>query len=98
MGPAPERYICTLYLPVLSGFREPITGPSRSNKKSARRAVALLAVQLLHQRGELDDRLLPKRPEVAQLDEEDGEEDGQPKEGTNRRKRYYPKELSSQLR
>ena len=86
---------CQLHLPSLSGFREPITGPGKNSKKAAKRAVALRAVAILHKKGELDDRLLPTRPEVSPMDDEDDEalEEGQPKAGTKRRKRYYEKEL-----
>ncbi|KAK5650697.1 hypothetical protein RI129_001726 [Pyrocoelia pectoralis] len=56
-----DRYRVTIELPPVSGVLELIEGPFMATKKLAKRAAALATCILLHQRGDLDDKLMPKR-------------------------------------
>ncbi|KAK5650969.1 hypothetical protein RI129_001998 [Pyrocoelia pectoralis] len=53
-------------LPPVSGILEPIAGPFMPSKKLAKRAAALEMCKILHERGELDDKLLPRRRTVLE--------------------------------
>ena len=70
------------------------------SKKQAKMAAALKACKRLHEIGELDDDLLPKRTlsdEKSDLEEEAAAESGgkKPKAGTKKRRRRYKRKVSS---
>ncbi|XP_031345881.1 endoribonuclease Dicer-like [Photinus pyralis] len=60
------NYRVTIELPPVSGVLDPIEGPFTHSKKLAKRAAALETCKILHQRGELDNKLLPRNRAVAQ--------------------------------
>ncbi|CAH0552970.1 unnamed protein product [Brassicogethes aeneus] len=72
---APDWYIekkektrVHIMMPTICPIVEPIAGHWMSNAKDAKRAAALRACILLHQCGELDDHLMPKKQEVTEED------------------------------
>ncbi|KAF5273493.1 hypothetical protein FQA39_LY07510 [Lamprigera yunnana] len=55
-------------LPTVTNVFEPIEGPFMSTKKQAKRAAALYACKILHEKGELDDELQPKPVQIVKED------------------------------
>eukprot|EP00878_Enallax_costatus_P003037 GHUV01003235.1.p1 GENE.GHUV01003235.1~~GHUV01003235.1.p1 ORF type:complete len:473 (+),score=137.64 GHUV01003235.1:72-1421(+) len=56
----PNRYATTVYLPSNSGILEPLTGPEKTSKGSAKSASALEAIRKLYDIAKLDSYLQPK--------------------------------------
>ncbi|TRY74454.1 hypothetical protein TCAL_10094 [Tigriopus californicus] len=84
------KWYFVLHMPHLSPIRKPITGPRVRDKESAKRRCALKAVEVLHQMGELTDRLIPRDNDDS--DDSDDESSGTgPKVGTTKSKKYYKK-------
>ena len=81
----------------MSAFHQ---GEPMLSKNQAKMAAALEACKRLHEIGELDDDLLPKRTlsdEESDLEEEEAaaESDGKaPKAGTKKRRRRYRRKVS----
>ncbi|XP_076834628.1 endoribonuclease Dicer [Brachyhypopomus gauderio] len=99
----PAVYRSTLFLPINSPLREPITGPSMSCARLAEKAVALLCCEKLHKIGELDDHLMPVGKETVKYEEEldlhDEEETSVPgRPGSTKRRQCYPKAIPECLR
>ena len=86
-----------LHLPHLTPIRDVIKGEAKRSKILAKRAVALKAVKLLHECGELNYYLMPKKIEEECDENEDDVDDckSKAKTGTKKRKRYYAKETPS---
>ncbi|CAG9768668.1 unnamed protein product [Ceutorhynchus assimilis] len=87
----------TIVLPTISLLRDPIVGPFVASLKSAKRAAALKACELLHKVGELDDHLLPQKRRIADQDVnflfKHYPEVKEDMAGTNRNKRNHKKEI-----
>ncbi|CAO1434532.1 unnamed protein product [Diamesa serratosioi] len=101
-------YQYTLRLPLNSAMKDDILGVPMPTQTLARRVAALIACQVLHRSGELDDNLLPigkegfraieKDWEMFELDKADGlnsNESGEPRPGTTKRRQYYYKRIAS---
>ena len=100
LGISLEADECVLHFPHLAPFPDPIFGPRKENKIAAKRAVALKACQLLHEKGELTYRLLPKTPERLDEDElewDDEDVKADKRAGTKKRRRYYAKQIPKAL-
>ena len=100
---APGGYVATCYLPHKTPFTGPVRGPARPSTKEARQETAKLICQELHRRGVLDQRLKIKKRKMADDDEEDDEEEEEynpnsRKAGTRKKRRFYPKQYSGQLK
>ncbi|XP_027015698.2 endoribonuclease Dicer [Tachysurus fulvidraco] len=96
-------YRSTLFLPINSPLREPITGPSMHCVRLAEKAVALVCCEKLHKIGELDDHLMPVGKETVKYEEEldlhDEEETSVPgRPGSTKRRQCYPKAIPECLR
>ncbi|CAI5446305.1 unnamed protein product [Caenorhabditis angaria] len=99
------KYCAELLLPINSPIKNAIKlVKPMPNKKSAQMAVALEACRQLHQKGELDDNLLPKgRESIAKLlehidDEPDEYAPGiSAKVGSAKRKQLYDKKVARSL-
>ncbi|XP_041132494.1 endoribonuclease Dicer-like [Polyodon spathula] len=96
-------YRSTLYLPINSPLRVPVTGPTMSCARLAEKAVALLCCEKLHKIGELDDHLMPVGKETVKYEEEldlhDEEETSVPgRPGSTKRRQCYPKAIPECLR
>ncbi|MBN3287584.1 DICER Endoribonuclease, partial [Polyodon spathula] len=96
-------YRSTLYLPINSPLRVPVTGPAMSCARLAEKAVALLCCEKLHKIGELDDHLMPVGKETVKYEEEldlhDEEETSVPgRPGSTKRRQCYPKAIPECLR
>lgn len=99
------RYCAELILPINSPIKHAIVlKDSMPNKKAAQMAVALEACRQLHQKGELDDNLLPKgRESIAALLEHIDEEPDEyapgisAKVGSAKRKQLYDKKIARAL-
>ncbi|XP_071962974.1 endoribonuclease Dicer-like isoform X2 [Antedon mediterranea] len=97
----PPGYQATLRLPINAPHREPITGAIMNRKKYAEMAVALKTIELLHQHGELSDRLLPIEKNAFLESENYGYQgfeeefvEGQARPGTTKRRQYYNKQVA----
>ncbi|XP_023649635.1 endoribonuclease Dicer isoform X1 [Paramormyrops kingsleyae] len=96
-------YRSTLYLPINSPLRVPITGPAMNCARLSEKAVALLCCEKLHKMGELDDHLMPVGKETVKYEEEldlhDEEETNVPgRPGSTKRRQCYPKAIPECLR
>uniref|UniRef100_A0A8C4XHL7 ribonuclease III n=1 Tax=Erpetoichthys calabaricus TaxID=27687 RepID=A0A8C4XHL7_ERPCA len=96
-------YRSTLYLPINSPLRVPITGPPMACARLSEKAVALLCCEKLHSIGELDDHLMPVGKETVKYEEEldlhDEEETSVPgRPGSTKRRQCYPKAIPECLR
>ncbi|KAI1895310.1 hypothetical protein AGOR_G00104970 [Albula goreensis] len=96
-------YRSTLYLPINSPLRVPVTGPPMNCARLAEKAVALLCCEKLHKIGELDDHLMPVGKETVKYEEEldlhDEEETNVPgRPGSTKRRQCYPKAIPECLR
>ncbi|XP_066531976.1 endoribonuclease Dicer isoform X1 [Hoplias malabaricus] len=96
-------YQSTLFLPINSPLREPISGPPMPCVRLAEKAVALLCCEKLHKIGELDDHLMPVGKETVKYEEEldlhDEEETNVPgRPGSTKRRQCYPKAIPECLR
>ncbi|XP_053488209.1 endoribonuclease Dicer isoform X2 [Ictalurus furcatus] len=96
-------YQSTLFLPINSPLREPITGPPMPCARLAEKAVALMCCEKLHKIGELDDHLMPVGKETVKYEEEldlhDEEETNVPgRPGSTKRRQCYPKAIPECLR
>ncbi|KAJ8290271.1 hypothetical protein GJAV_G00010730 [Gymnothorax javanicus] len=96
-------YRSTLYLPINSPLRAPVTGPPMNCARLAEKAVALLCCEKLHKIGELDDHLMPVGKETVKYEEEldlhDEEETSVPgRPGSTKRRQCYPKAIPECLR
>ncbi|KAG5857788.1 hypothetical protein ANANG_G00023100 [Anguilla anguilla] len=96
-------YRSTLYLPINSPLRVPVTGPTMNCARLAEKAVALLCCEKLHKIGELDDHLMPVGKETVKYEEEldlhDEEETSVPgRPGSTKRRQCYPKAIPECLR
>ncbi|XP_030637551.1 endoribonuclease Dicer isoform X1 [Chanos chanos] len=96
-------YQSTLFLPINSPLREPVTGPMMSCARLSEKAVALLCCEKLHKIGELDDHLMPVGKETVKYEEEldlhDEEETNVPgRPGSTKRRQCYPKAIPACLR
>ncbi|XP_066254152.1 endoribonuclease Dcr-2 [Euwallacea similis] len=91
-----------IVLPTMCPITDPIMGQFMSNLKMAKRAAALLACKRLHQIGELDDHLLPRRYVVPDKDVNflfpHYPEEKESLAGTNKNKRIHQKQIPSFLR
>ena len=96
----PLGFRCTLHLPHLSPYTQPIVGGLQPTKKAAKCSVALKACSFLHRDDILDDHLL-LRKKVSLfddlIDEDSSENSRKPKSGTKRSRSYYPVQLPCQL-
>ncbi|MBN3294911.1 DICER Endoribonuclease, partial [Amia calva] len=97
------NYRSTLYLPINSPLRVPVTGPIMNCARLAEKAVALLCCEKLHKIGELDDHLMPVGKETVKYEEEldlhDEEETSVPgRPGSTKRRQCYPKAIPECLR
>ncbi|GCC37155.1 endoribonuclease Dicer isoform X1 [Chiloscyllium punctatum] len=93
----------TLYLPINSPLRVPVTGPPMPCTRLAEKAAALLCCERLHKIGELDDHLMPVGKETVKYEEEldlhDEEETSIPgRPGSTKRRQCYPKAIPECLR
>uniref|UniRef100_A0A4W3IRF0 ribonuclease III n=1 Tax=Callorhinchus milii TaxID=7868 RepID=A0A4W3IRF0_CALMI len=93
----------TLYLPINSPLRIPVTGPPMPCTRLAEKAAALLCCERLHKIGELDDHLMPVGKETVKYEEEldlhDEEETSIPgRPGSTKRRQCYPKAIPECLR
>ncbi|XP_051503207.1 endoribonuclease Dicer-like isoform X2 [Myxocyprinus asiaticus] len=91
-------YQSTLFLPINSPLRVPVTGPTMNCARLAEKAVALLCCEKLHKIGELDDHLMPVGKETVKYEEEldlhDEEETNVPgRPGSTKRRQCYPKAI-----
>jgi len=73
-----------------------------SGRRLAQMAAALKTCMILHEAGELDDRLQPVGKELIKYDDEDCEWEehelhGQARPGTTKRKQYYNKKVIAVL-
>ncbi|XP_077095373.1 endoribonuclease Dicer [Siphateles boraxobius] len=96
-------YRSTLFLPINSPLRVPVTGPTMNCARLAEKAVALLCCEKLHKIGELDDHLMPVGKETVKYEEEldlhDEEETSVPgRPGSTKRRQCYPKAIPECLR
>nr|WJM99459.1 endoribonuclease dicer 2 [Ips calligraphus] len=92
----------TIVMPTICRINEPITGQYMKSLKSAKRAAALKACMLLHQKGELDDHLQPRKYIVPEDDVnflfKHYPKQKEPMAGTNKNKRKHKKLIPSFLR
>ncbi|XP_036397855.1 endoribonuclease Dicer [Megalops cyprinoides] len=100
---ADGAYRSTLYLPINSPLRVPVTGPIMNCARLSEKAVALLCCEKLHKIGELDDHLMPVGKETVKYEEEldlhDEEETNVPgRPGSTKRRQCYPKAIPECLR
>ncbi|KAL3873454.1 hypothetical protein ACJMK2_036569 [Sinanodonta woodiana] len=97
------EYCAKLRLPINSPIKQEVKGVPMQTEVLAKKAVALEMCRILHQRGELDEKLMPVGKEMFQHEEEEfeweEEEDsnGQVLPGTTKRKQYYCKKGASAL-
>ncbi|KAL4656271.1 endoribonuclease Dicer [Arapaima gigas] len=97
------NYRSTLYLPINSPLRVPVSGPPMNCARLSEKAVALLCCEKLHKMGELDDHLMPVGKETVKYEEEldlhDEEETSVPgRPGSTKRRQCYPKAIPECLR
>ncbi|KAK3597389.1 hypothetical protein CHS0354_040114 [Potamilus streckersoni] len=96
-------YCAKLRLPINSPIKQEVKGVPMQTEVLAKKAVALKMCEILHQRGELDDKLMPVGKEMFQHEEEEfeweDEEDpnSQILPGTTKRKQYYCRKVASAL-
>ncbi|XP_052768714.1 endoribonuclease Dicer-like [Mya arenaria] len=98
-------YVASVRLPINSPVKMEIEGVPMPTKQKARQAVAVQICKILHQRGELDNDLMPLGKEMLEgvgegvddpwADEEDAAGEARP--GTTKRKQYYCKKVASAL-
>ena len=94
-----EGFVVTCHMPHRTPLLgHPVQGPLRSNKRSAKRATALMIVEQLHKLGELDDRLKIKKRTFRIEEVEDDVDAYNRKAGTKKRRRFYLKEELPELR
>ncbi|RUS80555.1 hypothetical protein EGW08_011695 [Elysia chlorotica] len=96
------KYIAYLRLPINSPIKQELQGPAMRSKKLAKMAVALKMCEILHNKGELDDQLMPVGKEMFVYEEEEewADEDdigGQARPGTTKRKQYYTKKVANAM-
>ncbi|GFS16244.1 endoribonuclease Dicer [Elysia marginata] len=96
------QYVAYLRLPINSPVKQELQGPAMRSKKLAKMAVALEMCKILHEKGELDDQLLPVGKEMFVYEEEEewADEDdsgGQARPGTTKRKQYYTKKVANAM-
>ncbi|CAG2100109.1 unnamed protein product [Medioppia subpectinata] len=100
------RFICRLRLPINSQIRHEIRSVAMPNKRTAKKAAALNACEILHKKRELDDNFLPMGKEAIDFIKELGlEPDGDververgPRPGTTKRRQYYTKLVADVLK
>ncbi|GBN04632.1 Endoribonuclease Dicer [Araneus ventricosus] len=93
-----KEYECTLRMPINSPLRQTIVSTPMRRKKLAKMCAALKACQLLDEKGELNEHLMPisrlvdnaLEKELGEIEEEDGK-GAIP--GTNRRRQVYDKHV-----
>lgn len=93
-----KEYECTLRMPINSPLRQTIVSAPMRRKRLAKMCAALKACQLLDQKGELNENLVPisslvenaLEKELGDVEEEDGK-GAIP--GTNRRRQVYDKRV-----
>ncbi|CAL1295864.1 unnamed protein product [Larinioides sclopetarius] len=93
-----KEYECTLRMPINSSLRQTIVSAPMRKKKLAKMCAALKACQLLDERGELNENLVPisclvddaLEKELGEIEKEDGK-GGIP--GTNGRRQIYDKHV-----
>nr|XP_040578741.1 endoribonuclease Dicer-like [Lepeophtheirus salmonis] len=87
------KYVCQVTLPHKTPLNFPVKGALRASRKKAKRSAALQACTMLHQLGELDDKLIPKKKriheELEELDDGLDDDEDHAKPGTKRFRRYY---------
>ena len=87
-----------LYSPKITLIHCSLQGPVMRGRRLAQMAAALKTCVMLHEAGELDDRLQPVGKELIKYDDEDCEWEGhelhgQARPGTTKRKQYYNKKV-----
>ncbi|XP_054153057.1 endoribonuclease Dicer-like [Oppia nitens] len=101
------QYVCRLRLPINSQIRNEIISVVMPNKRTAKKAVALKACEILHKMKELDDNFYPVGKEaidfVKELGLEPPEVEGDKANkvkapGTAKRRQYYTKLVANVLK
>ncbi|KAF5300195.1 hypothetical protein FQA39_LY11229 [Lamprigera yunnana] len=107
---ADDIYCCNLRLPINSPLKETIQGYSHISPLLACREAAFITCQILHKKGELDDKLQPISKENFRANEEDwstlileavdeviARDTVEPRPGTTKRRQYYYKRVAESL-
>jgi len=73
--PEEPGYKAICYMPHKTPLKEPVSGGVRSSKDGAKRSCALEVVRLLHEAGELDNKLKIVRHSILEDDDDDDDDD-----------------------
>ncbi|UYV82849.1 DICER1 [Cordylochernes scorpioides] len=98
-----SKFQCTIQLPINSPLKTPVKGEFMSTRHLAKMAAALQTCIQLHQKGELDDNLLPTGKEAVKFEEdlvtheEDQQQMNPALSGTKKRRQHYSKQVASDL-